>query len=234
RHQARVDEGEGLAHELGGDRSRLDQLVDRKAATDAHHDAGDVLRPHWQVRGPEVARPRLERAGDGAPKLGLALGVAGAELGIAECEAPVLALEQHRVALLAELPSELPACLHRHVAFGGRRFEQRDPLAHRCVDALLEQRQEEVFLVGEVPVDRTLRVARLGGDLVDAGLLVAPTGEDSERRRQELVATLASLRAGGAGAPIETRRALSWLPAFYVNSHWVNISTDRSVCMRST
>ena len=49
-----------------------------------------------------------------------------------------------------------------------------------------------------------------------------------------VVARLHGFDAGGAGAPIETRRALSWLPAFYVNSHWVNISTDRSVCTPST
>jgi glutathione S-transferase len=37
-----------------------------------------------RVGRPEVARPSLERGGEGAPKLGLALGVTGAELGIAD------------------------------------------------------------------------------------------------------------------------------------------------------
>ena len=139
-----------------------------------------------------MARPGLHRGGEGAAKLGLALGIAGAELGIADREAPVLALEEHRLALLAELLSERPGRLHRHVALGRCRCEQRDPVAHRCVDALLEQRHEEFLLAGEVPVERPLRVARLGGDLVDAGLAVAPACEDPQRRRQELVASLAA------------------------------------------
>jgi hypothetical protein len=43
-----------------------------------------------------------------------------------------------------------------------------------------------------------------GGDLIDAGLAVASVREDPQRRRQELVATLATPCASGAGALIET------------------------------
>src|SRR3954469_20464224 len=69
--QTRVYEGECLPEELGTNRSRLDQLVAREAADDAHHDTSDILRRHGKVGGPEVACPRLERAGKGMAKLRL-------------------------------------------------------------------------------------------------------------------------------------------------------------------
>jgi alpha-D-ribose 1-methylphosphonate 5-triphosphate synthase subunit PhnI len=45
-----------------------------------------------------VPRTRLEAAGEGLAKLGLACDVALSELSIADREAPVLALEQQRLA----------------------------------------------------------------------------------------------------------------------------------------
>jgi hypothetical protein len=77
-----------------------------------------------------VPRARLEGAGEGLAKLGLARDVALSELSIADREAPVLALEQQ--------------CLARY----------------RRVDPLLDQRQEELLLAGEMPVQRAFRVAR--------------------------------------------------------------------------
>jgi hypothetical protein len=59
--QAGIDEHESLAEELRANRARLDQLIDPKAADDAHHDSGDVLRRHWEIGRPEVACPRLKR-----------------------------------------------------------------------------------------------------------------------------------------------------------------------------
>src|SRR6266568_4231169 len=56
-------------------------------------------------------RPRLEPGGEGAAKFGLALGVGGAELGVADREAPVLALDQHGLAVLVQLTSKLAGCL---------------------------------------------------------------------------------------------------------------------------
>src|SRR5262249_5894521 len=115
----------------------------------------------------------------------------------------------HGLALVAQLSGELARCLHGHVAIGRRRFEQRDQLPHRRVDALLEQREQDLLLAGEVPVEGALRVPRLGGDFVHARLSVAPSCKHPQRRRQELVASLASLRARGPGAPIEPCSALS-------------------------
>src|SRR5206468_9297000 len=91
-HEAGVDEREGLAEELRAHGARVDQLVDPEATDDAQHDASDVLRSHRQLGCPEVARAGLHRGGKGAAKLRLARGVAGAELRIADREAPVLAL----------------------------------------------------------------------------------------------------------------------------------------------
>jgi len=96
-----------------------------------------------------MAQAGLEGGGQLAAKLRLALGVAGPQFGIADREAPVLAFEQQGLAVLIKLSSELPGCLRRHVALGRRRREQRDPVAHRCVDALLEERHEEFGLAGE-------------------------------------------------------------------------------------
>src|SRR4051794_30231295 len=81
-HQAGVDENERVAEQLRAHRSRLDQVVDREAADDAHHDARDILRGHREARRSEVARSRLERGGERAAKVRLALGVASAELGV--------------------------------------------------------------------------------------------------------------------------------------------------------
>ena len=46
RHEARVDEGEGLADQLGPDGAGFDELVDGEPADDGRHDARDVLRGH--------------------------------------------------------------------------------------------------------------------------------------------------------------------------------------------
>ena len=125
---------------------------------------------------------------------------------------------QERLTLPVQLLGERPGRLQRHVACGGRRPEQREPLAHRCVDALLEERHEEFLLPREVPVKRPLRVARLGGDLIDAGLAVAAAREDPQRRRQELVASLAPSGACGAGALVETPSAVATGPARWAGS----------------
>ncbi len=221
-HQAGVDEREGIAEELRSDGARLDQLIDCEAADDGHHDASDVLCRHREVGRPEVARPGLHRGGQGAAKLRLALGVAGAKRGIADRKAPVLALKKHRLALLVELLGERLGRRHRHVALRRRRREQCESLAQGFVDALFEERREELLLSREMPVERSLRVARLGGDLVDASLAAAPACEDPQRRCQELVASLTALCASGASALIGTC------------GHGDSILTDQSVCTRST
>src|SRR5207249_3907884 len=166
-----------------------------------------------EIGSAEVARSRFHGDGEGVAKLGLALGIARAQLWIADREGPVLALEQHRLALLLELPGELPRCLHRHVALRRRRRKQRDPVAHRCIDALFKERHEKFGLAGEVPVERTLRVAGLGGDLIDPGLAVPPACEHTQRRRKQLIASLAAVCASGAGALIETALGIAMRPA---------------------
>src|SRR2546428_7127368 len=84
-----------------------------------------------------------------------------------------------------------------------------------------------------MPVQRALRVAGGGGDLVDARLLVAAVGEDTQSCREELPASLAALRPRGGGAPVETRCALPSPPRFYGSGDRGNIPTDRSVCTGS-
>src|SRR2546423_1294751 len=83
-HQAGVEKREGLAEQLRADRARLDQLIDGKAADDAHHDACHVLGRHRQVGGAEVARSCFHGRGEGVAKRGLALGIAGAKLRITD------------------------------------------------------------------------------------------------------------------------------------------------------
>src|SRR5439155_23476815 len=101
-HQTGVDEREGLAQELRANRARLDQLIDREAADDAHHDASDVLPGHRELGRPEVARPGFHGGGKRIAKLRLALYVAGAAPGVADREAPVPRLEQQCPALPIE------------------------------------------------------------------------------------------------------------------------------------
>src|SRR2546430_2963455 len=62
RHEAGIEKGEGLAEELGANRAGLYQLVHREAADDAHHDAREVLWPHSDLGGTEVATPVFQRS----------------------------------------------------------------------------------------------------------------------------------------------------------------------------
>jgi alpha-D-ribose 1-methylphosphonate 5-triphosphate synthase subunit PhnI len=98
RPRVRRYEREGLAEEFGPHRSGLHEVVHGESAADAHHHARDILCRHRKVGRPEVPRTRLEAAGEGLAKLGLARDVALSELSIADREAPVLALEQQRLA----------------------------------------------------------------------------------------------------------------------------------------
>src|SRR4051794_27322619 len=107
RHQAGVDQRERLAEQLGPDRSGLGELVDRQAADDGHHHAREVIRRHREARCAEVACAGLERAGQHRPELRLALGIASSNLRVADREGPVLAFEEHGVALLGQPAREL-------------------------------------------------------------------------------------------------------------------------------
>src|SRR5947209_10683520 len=149
-----------------------------------------------------MAGARLERAGEGLAHLALAFQIASAQLWVADREAPVLALEQRGVAILAQPACERPAALHRHVLLRWRRLEQGDQLPQRGVDALVDQREQQLVLAREVPVQRALRVAGLGGDIVDARVAVAPLREHPQSRCEELVASLALVRTGCARAVI--------------------------------
>src|SRR4051812_46804004 len=156
----------------------------------------------------------LHSIGERPAELLLALAVAGAKLRIADREAPVLPLQQQGVAIFAELPVERAARLDRHVAFGRRRCKQGEPVAHRCVDALLEECGEKLFLAGEMPVQRALRISRFGGDLIDARLPVSAPRKDAQRRAQELLPSFAALRASSTGAAVNSMACLrSALPA---------------------
>ena len=68
------------------------------------------------------------------------------------------------------------------------RLDVAQHLALELADALGDGREEQVFLVPEVVVERALGDARLARDAVDRGALVAVAGEAVDRRRQHLLA----------------------------------------------
>jgi len=138
---------------------------------------GDLLSAQRQVGRAEVIHPCLQRLRQRHAKVGLPGDVASPQLGIANRQAPVLAVQQHGLPLLAQ-PSRKRTCrLDRHVAVGGSGLQELDHLSRGRVDALVEERRQQVLLAGEVPVQSAFRVPGLGGDLVDAGLVVAAARE---------------------------------------------------------
>ena len=115
----------------------------------------------------------LERTRERVAKQLLALVEGRAQVGIAHSERPVLEQQHDEVALLAHQAPQAVAHRTSCQRLGRRRLGETHQLACRTVDALLEQRDEELELAVEVPVDRPARQARAPGDRLQRGAFIA-------------------------------------------------------------
>src|SRR5215212_3587967 len=128
----------------------------------------------------------VKDARDDRSQAGVALGVAIGCLAVAYRLAPEVDQQQERVAFLAQDPDE---------AAGG--FEWRRPggkfglqcfidLRQARVDALLNQREEQILLALEARVERACRVAGLERDRLDGGAAQTVPGKDALGGIQQL------------------------------------------------
>ena len=96
------------------------------------------------------------------------------------------------------------------------RLDVAQHLALELADALRDGREEQVFLVAEVVVERALGDADLARDAVDRGALVAVAREAVDGRRQHLPARRLRRRRRCAAAP--AARARGDIPTVQYNS----------------
>src|SRR3954447_14487568 len=200
--RARVHEGVELARQVGRDGLRVHELLERQALHGADQRGGDLVRG-CRGRGALVLEARLDRRRVRAPQVRLAARVARPQARVARGQQAVLRLQEDEVALLGDEPGEKDVRLRGHVLLRRRGLELGDRLAHATVDAFLEQREEEVVVAVEVPVDGALREAGARGDLLDRRRLKALLGEDLRCRLEELLASVAALRAPCARSAID-------------------------------
>ena len=137
-----------------------------------------------------------DQLGQAAPELPVPLGELGLGGGVAHGVQRELDHEHAKVAGRGELLLG-PAAQGGGQLLGRVDGVQRLDLLELGGHALVQQRQEQLVLVGEVGVDGALGVAGRVGDLVDRGGMEAPTGEHLTGGVEESgTGLLAALRSG--------------------------------------
>ena len=130
------------------------------------------------------AMPRFERLGEALTQRALALHVARRAARVAHGERPVLLQQQDERLLLVGERAHPAADQRCGRGLAGRVLGHAHQLARPPVDALLDQREEDVLLAVEVPVDGALGQARRGGDVLHAGGSVTRARRTPRRRRR--------------------------------------------------
>jgi hypothetical protein len=110
----------------------------------------------------------------------------------------IFALQEERLAPAVEQLEQLEARLGRHVVAGRCAREHLAQLIDRPIDPLLENRQQNLLLALEVPVEGALREACPLDHLVDGARPIAALGNECSGGVEEQATGVLAILFGGS------------------------------------